>query len=105
VSAKMMMSENQSSQSQVHVRVFRGVGDPVPRPAGGGARFSPNTSHVIRKRSVNATLMIHQARKFHILHTNSQYAIFYNIILGMRKTTNSQDRFPAIQLPPVIFPR
>jgi hypothetical protein len=26
-----------------------------------------------------------------------QYVIFYNIILGLGKTTNSQDRFPALQ--------
>jgi hypothetical protein len=26
-----------------------------------------------------------------------QYIIFYNIILGLEKTTNSQDQFPAIQ--------
>ncbi len=47
----------------------------MPLPAGGGALFSPNTSHVIRKQTVNAILMMsHQAdlarcHKFHILQT------------------------------------
>ncbi len=44
----------------------------------GGTRFSPNTSHLIRKRTVNATLaMGHQADPAHcykylILQTNLQ---------------------------------
>ncbi len=69
-----------------------------------GARFSPNTSLVTWKWMVNATLtMGHQADpahcyKFHILQTNSQYAIFYNIIWGLETMTNSQNLFPTIQL-------
>ncbi len=59
----------------------------------------------LNETKINATLaMGHQANpahcyKFHILQTNSQCTIFYNIILGLRKTTNSQDRYPAIQCP------
>ncbi len=46
--------------------------------------------------------MGHQANlahcyKFQILQMNLEYTIFYNIILGLWKTRNSQDRFPAIQ--------
>jgi hypothetical protein len=54
---------------------------------GGGAQFSPNTSHVIRKRMVNATLVTgHQADpvhcyKFNILHMNA-VPIFYNNYFG-----------------------
>ncbi len=29
---------------------------------------------------------------------NLQYTVFYNIILGLGKTTNSQDRFPVIRI-------
>jgi hypothetical protein len=72
----MMMSENQSSQSQVHVTAFRGLRvkrkkaslnrRPTAHTAA-GARFSSNTSHMTRKpRTVNATLaMGHQADLAH----------------------------------------
>jgi hypothetical protein len=69
---------------------------------GGGLGFSPNTSHMIWKWRVNTTFAIsHQADparcyKFHILQTNLQYTIFYNIILWLGKTTNRQDQFPMI---------
>ncbi len=33
---------------------------------------------------------------------NLQYTIFYKIILGLGKSTNSQDRFPAIQYIPSL---
>jgi hypothetical protein len=103
-----MISDNQSSQSQScqHFGILRVKhqkaslnGRPIAYTEGGRAQFSPNTSHVIRKRTVNGTLaMGHQADpvhyyKFHILQANSQYTII-NIILGLGKTTNSQDRFP-----------
>jgi hypothetical protein len=48
-SVKMMMSGNQSSQSQVHMTVFQGtksveIDDPVPIPAGGpGSHPTPVT--------------------------------------------------------------
>ncbi len=57
---------------------------------------------MILKQMANATLtMGHQANpvhcyKFHILQTNLQYTIFYNIILGLGKIMNSQDQFLAI---------
>ncbi len=75
----------------------------MPLLWGGVAQFSPNRGHVIRKLTVNATLamdhLAHPERryKFHILPANSQYTIFYNIILGLGKTMDSQDLFPAIQ--------
>ncbi len=75
---------------------------PVPT---GEAGFSPNTSQVIRKRTINAILALgHQADqvhcyKFHILQIDLQYTIFYNLILGLEKTVKSQDRFPAIHYP------
>jgi hypothetical protein len=72
----MMMSENQSSQLQVHETAFRGTEVLAPKSLFkqatqclyllGEARFSSNTSHVIRKRTVNATLaMGHQAEQKH----------------------------------------
>jgi hypothetical protein len=57
---------------------------------------------------VNATLaMGHQTDpahcyKFHILQTNLQYTIFYNIILGLGKMRNNQDRFLAIHIHPQL---
>jgi hypothetical protein len=55
-----------SSQSQIHVTAFRGTEGSEPKNQfkyatqclylQGGARFSPNTSHVIQKWTVNATL-------------------------------------------------
>jgi hypothetical protein len=68
----------------------------VPIPVG-GSWFLPNISHMIRKWTVKATLaMGYQADlshcyRFHILKKNLQFAIFYNIILGLEKSTNSQD--------------
>jgi hypothetical protein len=82
------------------------MGDPVPISEGGEgeAQFSYNTSHVIWKQMVNATLAmalqvnLAPCYKFHFLQTYLQYRIFYNIILGLGKMTNSQDRFPAIHV-------
>jgi hypothetical protein len=62
---------------------------PGASTCGGVAWFSPNTSHVIRKRTVDPALaMGHQADpahcyKFHILQMNLQYTIIFNIILGL----------------------
>jgi hypothetical protein len=66
---------------------------------------------MIQKRTVNAILaMGHQADlahcyKFYILKTKLPYTIFCNIILGLGKTTNSQDRFLAIQNLPIRLMR
>ncbi len=107
-SVKMMMSENQLSQQQVFFVMFKAnnksmwqcfsvlrvksqtdrlIGDQVPLPAegGGGVRFWPNTSPVLRKWKVNATLIMgHQAdlahcNKFHILQRifSTQYLYCY----------------------------
>ncbi len=78
------------------------IGNPVPLPSGrgGGARFltqhqSHDTEmegqHNIRDQADPA-----RCYKFHILQTNLQYTIFYNIILWLGKTTNFQDQFPTI---------
>jgi hypothetical protein len=76
LSVKMMMSENQSNQSQVHVKAFRGTEASLNRRCSAytceGAWFSPNTSHVIQKRTVNSTLaMGHQADPAHCYEFHS----------------------------------
>ncbi len=69
----------------------------------GGAQFSPNTSHVIQKRTVNAALpmVIRPTRR---TATNfifdGKFAV-HNILQyfwGLGKTTYSQDRFLAMQV-------
>jgi hypothetical protein len=89
----MMMSENQLSQSQAHLKVF-GVLRFKRQKAGlnrqpgaytcgrGGAWFSPNTSHMMQKRTVNATLrMGHQADPAHcyISYITDEFTV-HNII-------------------------
>jgi hypothetical protein len=109
-----MMSENQSSQSQVHVTEF-GVlrvkqqkasfnRRSIAYTVGEGCSVLTNTNHVIWKQTVNATLaMGHQADptqcyKFNILDfLGVNTPNFTIIILGLGKMTNSQDPFPAIQ--------
>ncbi len=50
----------------------------------GGARFSPNTSPVMWKQTVKATLMMgHQVNLWHCYKVHLQYAIFYSIIFGL----------------------
>jgi hypothetical protein len=103
-SVKMMMNENQSSQSQVHVTVLRVKCQKASlnkrlgaSTCGGRAWFSPYTSHMTRKWMVNTTLVMgNQADptlcyKFHILQATLQYTVFYNIILGLGMKRNSEE--------------
>ncbi len=67
-----------------------------------GSVLTQNQSRDMETK-VNATLLIgHQADpmhcyKFHILQELCSYMLFYNIILGLGKVMNSQDRFLVIQ--------
>jgi hypothetical protein len=80
------------------------MGDPVPIPAGGGGG-SILTQHQSRDMETDGQRYTcdessgQPSALLEISYYTSklQYIIFYNIILGLGKTTNSQDQIPAIQ--------
>jgi hypothetical protein len=107
----VMMSENQSCRSQVHVTVFQSLRVKHQKvglnrrlkvhTAGGGGHGSHN--HVIGKRTVNTTLTKvitptrHTARNLqHFSHDcrTPNIHIHYYFLTGEEEY--SQDRFPAI---------
>jgi hypothetical protein len=76
----------------------------MPIPAGGRAQFfTQHQSHETETDSQRNTCDGSSGQPGAPLEISYftgklKYIIFYNTTLGLGKTTNSQDRFPAIQL-------
>jgi hypothetical protein len=110
----MIMSENQLSQSQVHVTAFQGTEvkcqeaslnrRPIAYTAGGGSVLTQHQSrdtetgygqHNTHDGSSGRPSALLEISCFTRECSTPNFTI---IILGLGKTTNSQDRFPTIQL-------
>jgi hypothetical protein len=75
----------------------------MPIPVGGASVLTQHQSHAVETDSQCNTRNGASGQPSALLDISYftgelQYIIFYYIILGLGKTTNSQDKFPAIQL-------